>query len=331
MYLACRKEIAMLKKYWLVITCILGLLMGCGGDDGLNIDIVPPRALSEVVGEDEAEIQDFLATHFYNYEDFQAPPPDFDFKIIIDTIAGDNAGKIPLADQVMSKNVTVRSEEFALEGDEMVTHTLYYLVVRQGIGDSPSVADSSFVRYKGSTLNGMEFDGSFNVPIWFDLAGIQGPLQGARGFTEAMPNFKAGGQAIDNGDGTFTVEDYGVGLMIMPSGLGFFNANQPGVPAYSPILFTVDLFAVEETDHDGDGIPSIQEDLNGDGYLYNDNTDEAAEEASGLLLSVVNFLDQDDDQDSIPTRDEIIIDDQGNITFPDSDMDGTPDYLDPDS
>ena len=321
----------MLKTYWGLVLCGFPLLTACGDDDGLNIELVPPLTLSEVVAEDEAEIQEFLTTHFYNYEDFQNPPADFDFKIVIDTIAGDNADKIPLAEQVSSKTITVRSEEFALDGDEVVDHTLYYLEARQGEGDSPSVADSTFVRYKGSLLNGNEFDGSFNIPIWFDLAGIQGPLQGARGFTEAMPNFRAGGMAIENPDGTFTVENYGVGLMIMPSGLGFFNANQNGIPAYSPILFTVDLFAVEQTDHDGDGIPSIMEDLNGDGNLYNDNTDEAEEEASGLLLSIVNFLDSDDDQDSTPTRDEIEIDEAGNITFPDTDGDGTPDYLDPDS
>ena len=321
----------MWKKNSIVLILVIITIVACNNDDGLNIEIVPPLDLSEVAVEDEAEIQEFLATHFYNYEEFQNPPADFDFQIVIDTIAGDNADKIPLADQVTSKTITVRSEEFALDGEEEVPHTLYYLVARQGEGESPSVADSTFVRYRGSLLSGTEFDGSFTIPVWFDLAGIQGPLQGARGFAEAMPNFKSGGQVIENPDGTFTVENYGIGLMIMPSGLGFFNANQPGIPAYSPIFFTVDRFAVEQTDHDDDGIPSIMEDLNEDGYLYNDNTDEAEEEASGLLLSVVNFLDADDDQDSTPTRDEIEIDEAGNITFPDSDGDGTPDYLDPDS
>lgn len=316
---------------WVLPLVSIFLFMGCGGDDGLNIEVVPPRALSEVVVEDEAEIQEFLETHFYNYEEFQSPPANFDFKIVIDTIAGDNAGKTPLSQQVSSKIITVESDAFALDGDERVDHTFYYLEARAGIGASPTVADSSFVRYKGSLLNGAEFDGSFNVPVWFDLAAIQGPLQGARGFSEAMPNFKAGGNVIENGDGTFTVEDYGVGLMILPSGLGFFNTNQPGVPAYSPLIFTIDLFTINQADHDGDGIPSFMEDLDGDGYLYNDNTDEAEEMASGILVSVVNFLDQDDDQDSILTIDEIIIDAEGNISFPDSDGDGTPDYLDKDS
>ena len=85
------------------------------------------------------------------------------------------------------------------------------------------------------------------------------------------------------------------------------------------------------TDHDGDGILSILEDVNGDGYLYNDNTDLEAERETNSPLRFSDFLDIDDDQDGTRTRDEIIIDSEGNVTFPDTDGDGIPDYRDPDN
>ena len=56
------------------------------------------------------------------------------FKIKFDTIAGNNASKTPLMDQVSFKNVKDRV-------DETVTYKLYYLNTIQGDGDSPNFPD----------------------------------------------------------------------------------------------------------------------------------------------------------------------------------------------
>ncbi len=45
---------------------------------------------------------------------------------------------------------------------------------------------------------------------------------------------------------------------------------------------------------------------------------------------LANHADSDDDNDGIPTLEEIIINEDGSITFPDTDGDGIPDYLDKD-
>ncbi len=321
----------MILKRSMLLAVLVVSIWACNNDDDLDIEVVPPRMMSEVEAENDEEIREYLETHFYNYEEFENPPMDFDFRIVFDTIAGINADKTPLMAQVESEQVVVTSDEFGLSEDETVTHTYYYLVARDGVGDNPTVADSVYIRYRGSLLDSTDFDGSFEIPVWFDLAQIQGPQQGARGFSEAMPNFEAGGNIVDNGNGTFFVEDYGIGAMFLPSGLGFFNVSQGEIPAYSPLIFTVDLWVIEETDHDGDGVISILEDVNGDGYLYNDNTDEEQEENSNSPVRFSDFLDTDDDQDGTPTRDEIIIDDEGNVTFPDGDNDGIPDYRDRDN
>ncbi|MEJ2162656.1 MAG: hypothetical protein P8X60_04870 [Robiginitalea sp.] len=308
----------------------VGLLVSCGEDDGLNVEIVPPRDLAEVAAEDDAALREYLQSHFYNYEEFENPPADFNYKIVIDTIAGDNTGRIPLIDQVASVQINVTNEEMGLEDQPDQIHTLYYLIAREGPETAPTIADSAFVTYRGTLLDGKDFDGSFTQPVWFDLARIQGPLQGARGFTEGMPFFNSGSGITVNPDGTVTSVDGGIGAVFMPSGLGYFNAPPTvAIPAYSPLIFLLELFSIEETDHDGDGIPSIQEDLDGDGYLYNDNTDEDTErETPGAPLRA-NFLDDDDDGDFKPTREEIIINPDGTLEFPDSNGNGIPDYLDP--
>ncbi|SNZ02027.1 FKBP-type peptidyl-prolyl cis-trans isomerase [Flagellimonas pacifica] len=337
-----------MKYSFFVCLFSMVLLSSCNNDDGgPSIEVVPPRLLAEVAPENDEEIKEFLDTHFYNYEEFEAPPAGFDFRITIDTIAGENADKKPLSDFVRSSVVKVSSSEHpALTEEETdVPHTLYYLSARPTLDELddirsagncdecfPTVADSVYVRYEGKLLNGTSFDASLNNPVWFDLAQLQNLAQGFRGFAEGIPNFKKGNAIIDNGDGTVTVDEYGVGLIIFPSGLANFNRAQGQIPQYDPLMFNIDLFTLNRTDHDNDGIPSIDEDVNGNGYLYDDNTDLQSEIDGGFTLRFADFLDADDDGDGVSTKNEIS-DDNGNIIgppYPDSNNDGTPDYLDSD-
>lgn len=314
----------MMKRFFLI--SLLSVLLWSCGDDGIpDFDLIPPRPLGEVALENDAEIIEFLETHFYNADEFENPPADFDFRIRIDTIAGENSDRRPLMDDIQTEDFTVSAIDFGLdqENAEDIPHTLYYLIAREGSGGRPTFTDSTFVRIQGTNLQGGAFQ-PFNVqPMWFDLTAS------VRGFTEGVTNLMAGGNVIENPDGTFEVEDYGVGLVILPSGLGFFN-NGPDVnlPPFASSMFTIDLFsAVIHTDHDNDGIPSFLEDLDNNRNVMNDNTD-VDTETFGIF--VPNFLDADDDNDGILTRDEIIINADGTITFPDSDGDGTPDHLDND-
>jgi len=86
--------------------------------------------------------------------------------------------------------------------------------------------------------------------------------------------------------------------------------------------FTITTTFVED---DEDGIPAEMEDLNGNGNLYDDDTD-----GDGLP----NFIDEDDDGDNVLTVTELIDydeddDDDNPLTDPqDTDEDGIPNYLD---
>ncbi len=332
----------LMKKRIGVGLLIAAIFVSCNNDDnGPDLEAIPPLLLAEVAPEDDAEIQAFLGSHFYNYEEFASPPADFDFKIVIDTIAGDNSDKRPLSEFVRSEEILVSSFERGLSVVESdIPHTIYYLSARPTTEEIENqnlratcpecfatVADSVFVRYEGTLLNGEAFDSALNNPVWFDLAQLQDLTQGFRGFTEGMPFIKKGDEIIDNPDGTVDVTNFGVGMIIFPSGLGNFNRIQTGIPQYSPLIFKIDLLTINDTDHDGDGIPTIEEDVNRNGYLYDDNTDSDQE-----FLPLANFQDPDDDGDGVSTRDEIS-DENGNIIipFPDSNGDGIPDYLDPDT
>ena len=313
-------------KRFLMLIVAMTILMACGDDDDIGgAEIVPPRLLADVAPENDAEIREFLETHFYNYEEFNAPPVGFDYKIVIDTIAGENADKTPLINQVSSKVINVSSSQVGLSEEENdIAHTYYYLSARDGEGIQPTIADSTLLRYEGMLLDGTKFDATPSF-VWQELPFF------LRGYSNGITNFTSGtpdGLMVNN-DGTSSYSNSGIGLIVMPSGLGYFLTSGPAgnIPSYSNLIFTVEIGnVIENTDNDNDGIPSILEDLNGNGYLFDDNTD-SEEEASANFPQFANFQDNDDDGDGILTIDEI----NEDGSFRDSDGDGIFDHLDPDN
>lgn len=288
-------------------------ILACGPDDERpSAAALLDRGEESLVA--QLEIEEFLSTHFYNYEDFQNPPVDFDFRIILDSLVGDNADKIALIDQVDFRTVVDR-----LEDD--VTYKLYYLNAIQGQGDSPSFPDIAVVKYVGLDFELDSFDAS-TQPIAFDLSSV------VNGFQDVITEFNTAGSFIQNPDGSTSFENFGVGAMFIPSGLGYF-ANPPngiGLGAYDQLIFTFQLLETIQGDQDNDGIPSIFEDLDGNEQEESDDTDDDF---------IPNFADNDDDNDGILTSQEILDENGVRITdpalYPDVDNDGTPDYLDEDS
>jgi len=221
-------------------------------------------------------------------------------------------------------------------------------------------ADSSLVRFEGNVLSrDALFDTAIN-PIWFDLTAT------VDGFSHGLAGARGPSSFEISSDGTIDfTDDFEIGAVFMPSGLGFYATPPPGsgINQYESLVFIYDLLGVNQSDHDGDGIRTLLEDVDNNGFLFdeNDNTDED---------QLVNYLDPDDDNDGVTTDSEIVSDDEGNlisfldtdndgisnhldsdddgdgidtadeinvnfttgvIIFPDSDEDGTPDYLDADS
>jgi hypothetical protein len=84
--------------------------------------------------------------------------------------------------------------------------------------------------------------------------------------------------------------------------------------------------AIQEDDDDGDGVSNLLEDLNGDGNLFDDDTD-----GDGIP----DFLDEDDDNDNVPTSIEAVFEtDENDNPIPgeyvNTDGDDDLNYLDTD-
>ena len=287
-----------MTRFHIITVVFFIFLLGCKKDTSEEV-----RDPNEQIAEDEAALVTYLQTHFYNYEDFEAAPNDYSIRITLDTIADTNSDKTPLFDQVTSKWVDVTYK------GEVIPHKLYYLVAREGKGQNPTKVDSTYIRYTGNLLDGKSFDNR-ETPIWFDLTSV------VTGFREGVPYLKSGSYSV-NSDGTFNFFDFGQGIIFMPSGLGYFDRAQGLVPQYAPLIFRISLYTFNTADHDGDGIPSMLEDLDGDSNPFNDDTD-----SDGTS----NMYDPDDDNDGIPTAEEYDADGDG---IPDDKNDnGIPDYLD---
>ena len=297
-----------LRKFSLACLLFTAVFVSCNKDDNSDPDAVEVRDRAEQEVNDQEALLEYLQTHFYNYEDFENPSESFNYNIQLDTINEANADRTPLIDSDLLQTKTYTFEN--------VEYKIYVLKVREGVKNQPKFTDSTFISYRGELLDQSMFDSS-ESPLWFDLA------RTIPGFGQAISEFKGASGFEVNTDNTVTFNnDYGIGAMFLPSGLAYFENPRAGIPAYSPLIFTFNLYGVNQADHDGDGIPSYMEDRNNNNIIADDDTD-------GDMFS--NYLDPDDDGDVIPTREEIIINEDGSLEFPDKDNDGTPDYLDPDN
>ena len=299
--------IRILKKSVLLISTILFITSCSNDENNVNTIIDLEPVLDQYILENDS-IVTYMKTHFYNYEDFQNLASNSSVDLVIDTIAGDNSNKVSIFDQITTFTVDIVDEN-----DEIVPHNMYYIINREGNGQNPSVADSVFVSYKGFRPYSDDVFDSKPFPVWLDN------VFNIRGFKE-FTSFLKRGDVIINNDGTYDFENFGIGFVIMPSKLGYYDNSTSKIPAYSPLIFQVNLHTLNVTDHDLDTINSIEEDLNRDNDLFNDDTDEDG---------IPNFQDIDDDNDGILTKDEY--DKNGDNVPDDSDNDGIPDYLDSDN
>jgi FKBP-type peptidyl-prolyl cis-trans isomerase len=291
----------MKKKLFFLLPVFL-LFLQCKKED--TTEPIPIRDYSEQVIVDQDLLETYLKTHTYNYEDFNN---ESDVNIKLDTISDNNSSRVSLFEQASIKTIDVTNAE-----GQITSHNLYYIIAREGSNESPSVADSVYVAYNGILTDGSSFDNS-KFPIWIDLANT------IEGFREGVSELRTG-KFTENSNGTIAYTSFGVGLFFIPSGIGYFENINSGIPEYSPLIFTVKLMTHTDTDHDNDGILSIFEDIDGDNKPFGDDSDGD---------NLWNMYDVDDDGDGILTVNEI--DKNNDSIIDDTNNDGIPDYLDPDN
>jgi len=263
----------------LYILAILGfsLLFSCKKND--NDAPIPPRPYNEQYATESLEIEEYLATHYVSGNGLQA-------KINKIPEDGTQTPISQLSSDVL-KEILVNKHD--------IQYKIYYILLEPGINQRPSHVDSVFVSFKGWVLDGTQFSNSPN-PIWLYHEGVD-----VDGLTYFFSELKTG--VYNQTSNLF--ENSGNGIVIIPSGLGFYNSTQTNVPAYSTLVFNLTLNTLKYRDHDRDGIQSRFE-----SRYFSENSEDTNHNRDPRNYDsdndrIPNYLDIDDDNDGILTRKEI--------------------------
>ncbi|MDO7171677.1 FKBP-type peptidyl-prolyl cis-trans isomerase [Mariniflexile sp. AS56] len=305
------------RKVSLYLLCLTIGVLSCKKDDDPTIVAVEIRDRAVQQLADMDSIHKYLDTHYYNSEDFGSSnenPSLSDIEIfkLVDGASVPDGHTLLRTAVGNAKTITYRE----------VIYEFYVLKLNQGGGAaSPTFADNVRVNYSGFTLEDAVFDETVN-PVILDLTTL------VPGWRKVLPDFNVAESFADNPDGTVNFLNKGLGIMFLPSGLAYFSSPSGIITAYSPIIFKFELLQMSENDHDGDGIPSYLEDLNGDGEYtvnYEDLSDTSDDDSDGD--GTPDYADTDDDNDGISTINEDINND-GDPRNDDSNGNGIPNYLD---
>ncbi|MDP7292229.1 MAG: FKBP-type peptidyl-prolyl cis-trans isomerase [Verrucomicrobiota bacterium] len=132
----------------------------------------------------------------------------------------------PSGDDIAKKNKEAGESYLAANKDKegvMSTDSgLQYKVIKEGDGPSPGATDSVTVNYKGTLINGTEFDSG---------KGISFPLNGViKGWTEGLQLMKTGGST----------------RFFIPSGLAYGTTGSGSkIGPNSTLIFDVDLLSIK--------------------------------------------------------------------------------------
>ena len=108
---------------------------------------------------------------------------------------------------------------------------LQYRVITPGSGDSPKATDKVTVNYRGTLLNGTEFDSSYKrgEPATFGVSQV------IPGWTEALQLMKPGGKL----------------KLYVPPQLAYDLRSRPPIPPGSMLIFDVELLSIAKGDAPG--------------------------------------------------------------------------------
>jgi len=110
------------------------------------------------------------------------------------------------------------------EGVKVLPSGLQYKVIKKGTGKTPTAADKVKTHYRGTLIDGTEFDSSYkrNAPAVF------GVTQVIKGWTEALQLMKEGAKW----------------QLYIPANLAYGERGRPGIPPNSTLIFDIELLEV---------------------------------------------------------------------------------------
>lgn len=137
-------------------------------------------------------------------------------------------------------------EEFAAEAGVKQTESgLLYQILDEGSEQHATANDTVIVHYKGTLVDGREFDSSYNrgEPAVFPLSGV------IKGWTEGIQLVGVGGKIK-----LVVPPELAYGEQSIPS-----NGDQVGIPAQSTLVFEVELLGIDGDDNADFDTQAIEE------------------------------------------------------------------------
>lgn len=138
-------------------------------------------------------------------------------------LIGGLGGSLPVQAEA---NLDYLKENASKEGVTVTDSGLQYRVLREGEGEMPAASDTVEVHYKGTLIDGTQFDSSYDrgQTIEFPLNGV------IAGWTEGVQLMKEGAQYE----------------FVIPSDLAYGEAGAGGViPGGATLIFEVELVAIK--------------------------------------------------------------------------------------
>jgi FKBP-type peptidyl-prolyl cis-trans isomerase FkpA len=172
-----------LNKYLLLLIGLSFLVSCKNDDDGPNV--TPPRDRQEVYNENLTEIETYLQSTYMTL--------DGNMNVTIDSIP-DGGSQVSIWDQtdyplqyITVKNDTRRTLLTDGRIADAVDYKLYYIVLDEGAGQTPTTVDSTFTAYKGWNLSNVVFDQN-NTGIWFSFP--ESNLSAISGYRQILSKIK---------------------------------------------------------------------------------------------------------------------------------------------
>lgn len=319
-------------KYFFILLITGVILVSCNkNDDDDDVKTVPLRDYTEQYNTDNTNIEEYLNTYYITVIDSPGNQEDQDVAISKITDPATQPSIMSYLNSASFPKLLTRN--ISLNG---VAYKMYYLVLREGTGTSPMNTDRVVAAYRGEYMTRVEATTTAPIvpahltttlfeEIKFPQANVNFTdlYTAVVGWSEIFPQFKTGTSAVQT-DGAVKYENFGAGVLFIPSGLGYYTGNSRGtvvIPPYSPLIFSFKLYDLERMDHElglvngvnayvGDGVFDYQEDINGDGYVYDYRNTTLYPNAPVNLDDtdgdgIPDFIDIDDDGDGYTTRLEI--------------------------
>jgi hypothetical protein len=308
--------------FYFIVSIATLFLFSCSKNDPAA-EIEPPRAYADQYKTDIADIEEYLNTYYITVVNNPGKTDDQDVTMTKIPVGGTQLSIMSYKDNVFVGSTVypqLRSRVVKLHD---VDYKLYYLVLRPGIGESPSNVDGVFTSYRGDYLSRDASNQALSATKFTDVIfpqSFDNLTERIIGWGETFPQFKKG-TFTTNADGSVSYNDFGAGVMFLPSGLAYYNNGKGSIPSYSPLVFSFKLYEIQRLDQDNDGVPSFQEEFNTivgdgnkDGYMhdYRNTLAYPTPPADAVLYAddtdkdgIPDFLDIDDDGDNYTTKLEI--------------------------